>query len=114
MENNLEYNSQKKKSKIHKSWIIALCLLAFGTTLYSEIEGQWNSSFARFIANMSYFGVSTMVALAGIFGTIFYLVWGAISDNLRTNLGRRIPIILIGMLSTAGLMIFFISTTYLL
>ncbi|MFX1327018.1 MAG: MFS transporter [Promethearchaeota archaeon] len=114
MENNLEYNSQKKKSKIHKSWIIALCLLAFGTTLYSEIEGQWNSSFARVIANMSYFGVSTMVALAGIFGTIFYLVWGAISDNLRTNLGRRIPIILIGMLSTAGLMIFFISTTYLL
>jgi len=118
MGNNLEYNSLdkklKKKSRIHKSWIIALCLLAFGTTLYSEIEGQWFSSFARVIVNASYFGVSIMVALTGIFSTIFYLIWGAISDNLRTNRGRRIPIILIGMLSTAGLMILFISTTYFL
>ncbi len=88
--------------------------MAFGTTLYSEIEGQWFSSFARVIANVSYFGVSIMVALAGIFGTIFYLAWGAISDNLRTNLGRRIPIILIGFVSTAGLMILYILTTYYL
>ncbi|MFX0027447.1 MAG: MFS transporter, partial [Candidatus Hermodarchaeota archaeon] len=120
MENNIEFDSldktsrKKNKLKIRKAWILALCLLAFGTTLYSEIEGQWFSSFASVIANMSYFGVSTMVALAGIFGTIFYLVWGAISDNLRTNLGRRIPIILIGMVSTAGLMIFYILTTYFL
>ena len=120
MVNNSEYNAldkkfkKKKGSRIRKSWIIALCLLAFGTTLYSEIEGQWFSSFARVIANVSYFSVSIMVALSGIFGTIFYLIWGAISDNLRTNLGRRIPIILIGMVSTAGLMILYISTTYFL
>ncbi|NVM35983.1 MAG: MFS transporter, partial [Candidatus Lokiarchaeota archaeon] len=120
MENNDEFDSldktskKKNKSKIRKAWILALCLLAFGTTLYSEIEGQWLSSFARTIGNVSYFSVSIMVALAGIFGTIFYLVWGAISDNLRTNRGRRIPIILIGMVATAGLMIFFISTTYFL
>ena len=120
MEKNREFDTldktsrKKKKSKIRKSWILALCFLAFGTTLYSETEGQWFSSFASVIANMSYFGVSTMVALAGIFGTIFYLVWGAISDNLRTNLGRRIPIILIGMVSTAGLMILYILTTYFL
>jgi len=108
----LETNSKKSKSKIHKAWITALCFLAFGTTLYSEIEGQWFSSFARVIANVSYFGVSIIVALTGILGTVFYLIWGAISDNLRTKIGRRIPIILIGMLSTACLMILYISTTY--
>jgi len=120
MENNnalesLDQDSKKKgKLKIRKAWILALCLLAFGTTLYSEIEGQWFSSFARVIAKVSYFSVSIMVALAGIFSTIFYLTWGAISDNLRTKLGRRIPIILIGMISTAGLMMLYISTTYFL
>jgi len=118
MEKNNELGSldkiskKKSKLKISKAWILALCLLAFGTTLYSEIEGQWFSSFARVIANVSYFRVSIMVALAGIFGTIFYLIWGAISDNLRTKLGRRIPIILSGFLLTAGLMILYISTTY--
>jgi len=118
MNNNLESDSlddalkKQKRLRIRKSWILALCLLAFGTTLYSEIEGQWFSSFARVIANVSYFGVSIMVALAGIFGTIFYLTWGAISDNLRTKRGRRIPLILIGMVATAGLMIIYISSTY--
>jgi len=120
MGNNIEYDSlektlkKKRKLKIRKSWILALCILAFGTTLYSEIEGQWFSSFAHVIAHVSYFNVSTMVALSGIFGTIFYLGWGAISDNLRTNFGRRIPIILFGMISTAGLMILYILTTYFL
>ncbi len=108
----LDKNSKKKnKLKIRKAWLLALCLLAFGTTLYSEIEGKWFPSFAHVIADLSLFSISIMVALAGIFGTIFYLAWGAISDNLRTKLGRRIPIILIGMISTAGLMIFYISTT---
>ncbi len=43
MKNNLEFDSldktskKKTKLKIRKSWIIALCFLAFGTTLYSEI-----------------------------------------------------------------------------
>lgn len=97
--------------KMPKSWIIALCLLAFGTTLYTEIEGRWFPSYASIIAKASYFNVAIIVAMSGVIGTCFYLIWGAVSDNLRTKIGRRVPIILTGMLISAGLMVLFVLTT---
>ncbi len=109
--NEINEINKRKNRLLRRSWLIALCILAFGTTLYSEIEGQWLSSYGRFIANLGYFTVAFIVAMSGISVTIFYLMWGAISDNIRTKFGRRVPIIVIGMLSTALLMFLYISTT---
>ena len=101
----------ESRSKLLKSWIAAICILALGTTLYSEIEGTWFSSFARFIAQVGYFNVGVIFALSGIVGTTFYMIWGAISDNTRTKFGRRVPFLVIGMFTTALFMILYISTT---
>ena len=104
----------ESRSKLLKSWIAAILILALGTTLYSEIEGTWFSSFARFIAQVGYFNVGVIFSVSAIVGTIFYMIWGAVSDNTRTKFGRRVPFLVIGMLTTALFMILYISTTIFL
>ncbi len=106
---NLDKN-KKDKSKPFLRWIIALSILAMCTTIYTEVESQWFTSYAHNIANMNLFLVSLMVAMSGIIGTLFYLIWGTISDNLRTRFGRRVPIYVIGALMTMGLMILFVAS----
>ncbi len=50
-----------------RSWfisgIIALCILPFGTTFYSEVEGQWYSSYVVDIAGGTLLDAGLMVTL---------------------------------------------------
>jgi MFS family permease len=52
-------------------------------------------------SNNSDLAVANMVSASAIIGTIFFILWGVISDNLRTKLGRRLPLILVGCFGTA-------------
>jgi MFS family permease len=110
-----ESKSTTNQFVIARKWfisgVIALCILAFGTTFYSEIEGQWYNSYVKDIVGASLFEVALMVALSSVLGTIFYLVWGVVADNIRPKIGHRVFIILIGSLSTAGLMLLFIASS---
>ncbi len=101
----------ESRPKLLKSWIAAICILALGTTLYSEIEGEWFSSYVKYIAQVGFFNVGVIYAVSKIVGTIFYMIWGAVSDNARTKFGRRVPFLVIGMFTTALFMILYISTT---
>jgi MFS family permease len=109
-------NDLEKTQKIHVPiiWIIVLAIMAMSTTVYSDVEGNWFSSYGNKVAGMDLAIVATMSALGVIIGTLFYFLWGTISDNLRTKYGRRKPIYVSGALSTAGLMFLFaISTNHL-
>ncbi len=109
---NLSTNNLVSKTHLgsKKKWIVAIMLIAFGTTICTDIADQWIPSYAKYIAHASYFQISIVVALSGILYTIFYIIWGTISDNLRIKMGRRVPMILVGSLLTAGLMIIFLMT----
>ncbi len=94
--------------------IVALCILAVGTTAYGEIEAQWYSSYMIDIAHGTTFDVGIMAALIAVVGTVFYLIWGAVGDTIRPKMGHRVFMILAGSLITAGFMILLIlGTSYL-
>ncbi len=107
------YDARKELSKVNlRKWlirgIIALCILAVGTQVYSEVESQWFSSYMKDIAHGTNFDVGIMAALIAVVGTVFYLIWGAIGDNIRPKMGHRVFMILVGSIITAGFMILFL------
>ena len=82
--------SQAGSSKTwHMSWLVALCILAIGTTIYSETEGQWFNSYMVNVGHGVDLDVAIMVALRAVIGTLFYLVWGAIGDNTMAPISAR-------------------------
>ncbi len=91
-------------------WIIALCIFTAGTFTFTEVAGGWFGSYYHFIAKgeLVWWGLFTLIG--SVISAVFYLIWSIISDNLRSRLGRRIPLILIGGLATAGLTILFVAS----
>jgi MFS family permease len=93
--------------------IIALSITTIAISVYGQMESQWFNSFMTNIAGYTDYHKSAMVATSAIVGTIFFLIWAAYSDNLRTRLGRRLPILIIGFLSTALFVsLFGVSTNF--
>jgi len=91
-------------------WVLALCFTALGTTTFTEIQSQWFNSYVK-ITEGGIFGASILVAVSAVLGAIFYLIFGTISDNIRTRYGRRVPLYVTGAFVTACLMFLFILTT---
>ena len=91
-----------------KQWTIALCIFTAGTFVFNEVASGWFGSYVYFIAGTELVWWGLITLIGSIVGAIFYLIWSTISDNLRTRLGRRIPLILAGGLITAGLTVLFI------
>jgi len=103
-------NDTEKEPLFLWRWVLALSFTALGTTVFSEIQGQWFNSYVK-ITEGGLFGAAVLVAVSAVLGAIFYLVFGTISDNIRTRFGRRVPLYMIGAFTTAGLMFLFILTT---
>jgi MFS family permease len=78
-----------------------LAILTTITTIYSSIENGYFNSYLKIVAHSSDFEINLMVSFSSVFGAIFFILWGAISDNIRSKYGRRKPILIIGMLSSA-------------
>jgi MFS family permease len=95
-------------------WTIALCIFTAGGFAFSELVTNLFSSYTVLIAGSGLVGWGFISGIGAIVGAVMYLVWSTISDNLRTRWGRRIPLMLIGGVSTAGLAILFaMSRDYL-
>jgi len=104
MSKNLLKN-ENLKTKIPNSilkWSLGILILSFGSQYFTEIESNWINSYLKYYTssgNNSF--VSLMVSLNNIIGTIFFILYGVISDNIRGKLGRRLPFILLGTFGTA-------------
>lgn len=104
------FDDTEKKPQFLWRWVLALCFTALGTTVFTEIQSQWFNSYMK-ITEGGLFGAAVLTAVSAVLGAIFYLIFGTISDNIRTRFGRRVPLYMIGAFSTAGLMFLFILTT---
>ncbi|HME56015.1 MAG TPA: MFS transporter [Candidatus Lokiarchaeia archaeon] len=94
--------------------IVALCILGVGGQLFTEISGTFFSTIIHFGAGIPYKYTAYMNAAFLILGVVCYILFGAISDNLRTRFGRRMPLVFIGVVSTAVLTyLFTVSTNFL-
>ncbi len=77
---------------------------------FGEIQAGWFGSYIKVVVGTLYIDVGFVIALSAITGTVLYLILGSISANLRTRLGRRVPLILVGTLASSGLMLVFATS----
>jgi maltose/moltooligosaccharide transporter len=92
---------------VKKRNFLSLVITAFVVSAYSYTEGSWFNSWVSQILGKDKIWVSVMVATSGLVGAIFFIVWGAISDNTRDRLGRRKSILVLGLLITGLLVLVF-------
>ncbi len=85
----------------------SLVITAFVVSAYSYTESQWMNSWVSKILGKSNFYVSLMVATSGFVGAVFFIIWGAVSDNTRDKWGRRKSILVSGLFITGILVIIF-------
>ncbi len=97
--------------RVLRRWIFALCIIAIGGQLFTEISGTFFSTIVHFEAGFPYAVAGIINSVFSVLGMVCYIVFGAISDNLRTRFGRRVPLIFIGMVSTALLTFLFVMST---
>jgi MFS family permease len=98
-------------------WVIGIMLLSFGSQTFTEIEGNWLNSYMKYYTDLgSNTWVSLMVAVNTVIGTVFFLIWGVISDNTRSKWGRRLPFLMMATFGTAFILFFvqWIHSTVLL
>jgi len=108
----MEIEPQENRKNYFKfPFILAMIILAMATTIYIQVESnQFNTYISEFLMpthEYRYTLVSIMVSASALTGTVAFLIFGAISDNLRWKYGRRVPLILLGCITTGILMISF-------
>lgn len=87
-------------------WTFALCIFTAGGFTFNELSNIF-SKYTEIVSGTSTLGWGVISGIASIVGAVFYLIWSTISDNLRTRMGRRLPLMLIGGLSSSVLAILF-------
>jgi len=98
---------------MNKRNLLALIITFALVSAYSFTEGSWFNSYVSQVLEMDKIWVSVMVATSGFMGAVFFIIWGAISDNNRDRFGRRKSILVSGLVITGILVIFFgISKNY--
>ncbi|GAB4321033.1 MAG: hypothetical protein Kow0069_25210 [Promethearchaeota archaeon] len=93
---------------------MALALVWLAIAFYGETEGQWFNSYLVNVAGGNDYYKAVMVSTSALVGTVAFIFWGVISDNLRTARGRRVPILVPGLVATAFFVWLFGRTTNLL
>ncbi|MFO8019739.1 MAG: MFS transporter [Promethearchaeia archaeon] len=76
--------------------IILIGLLGAGATVFGFYEGSFFNTYIDHVLELPYIYIGFMVSVSAIFGLIFVLVFGTLSDNCRSKLGRRRPYMIFG------------------
>lgn len=87
------------KGKLPKTIFIQTLLIGLlfaADQVYGFVEQNFFNTYLNHVLGLPGIYVSIMVASSATMGVIFLLVWGIISDNTRSKLGRRRPYLLIG------------------
>lgn len=81
---------------VSKNELFFLGVLSFTLGMFVVLEAVLYNLFVLDVLKLTYLDVGIMVAVSSAVGTTFFIIWGAISDNIETNFGRRRPFILVG------------------
>src|SRR5271157_2254349 len=91
-------------------WIFALAILSFGGQINTEVTGDWFPTFIHYSAGYPYVYWGYITAVASVVGAVFFIVFGAISDNIRSRYGRRIPFMIVGGVIVSVLTALFVAS----
>ncbi|MBK5112914.1 MAG: MFS transporter [Candidatus Heimdallarchaeota archaeon] len=86
--------------------IALISLGAFIWSIFFAIQGQYLNDYLADLSNFSPLIISLMVSLVALTGAIASIIAGSVSDNLRSEFGRRKIFILIG--GTSSTLLFFL------
>ncbi|MFO8018431.1 MAG: MFS transporter [Promethearchaeia archaeon] len=104
---------KEKIPKNVRSQIIFISVAALGASIFFYFEGGIFNTYINNILGLEYFFIALMVSLSAIMGLIFTFVFGVISDNTRSELGRRRPYLLFGVIAGITMILYSFSPSYI-
>ncbi len=88
--------------------IILIGIITLGAIMFGFFEASFFNTYIEHILRLDYIYIAIMVSVSAVFGLIFLLVFGVISDNTRSEkFGRRRPYLLFGSLVSGICMIIY-------
>ncbi len=105
---------QKGFGKVLLVQVLLIGLLWASDRIFFFFEQNIFNTYINHVLGLSAIFVSIMVALSATVGLIMNFVWGIVSDNTRTKFGRRRPYLLFAIFAGIGMMLYGLSTDYLL
>ncbi|MHA1299565.1 MAG: MFS transporter [Candidatus Helarchaeota archaeon] len=112
-----EFSNKENREGWNTKFVAGMFFIWIATSFYGETESQWFNNYVLSpVVGTGYSNaeMSIMVSTSAIMGTFAFIIWGIVSDNLRTKFGRRVPIYIIGAISTAIFVILFGKFTSLI
>jgi MFS family permease len=91
-----------------RRWIVGLCILSVAGQLFTEISGTFFPTIVVFSHGFSYEFAGIINAVFNVLVAACFIVFGAVSDNIRSRFGRRVPLITAGTVITALLTYLFV------
>ncbi|MHA1292010.1 MAG: MFS transporter [Promethearchaeota archaeon] len=92
--------------------IIIMGISSAGLSIFWYFESGFFNTYIIHVLGLKYIYVAIMVSLSAIMGLIFVFVFGVISDNTRSKLGRRRPYLLFGVLAGLSMILFSFSSNF--
>lgn len=88
--------------------IILIGIISLGAIMFGFFEGSFFNTYLEHVLRLDYIYIAIMVSVSALFGLIFLLVFGVISDNTRSEkYGRRRLYLLFGSLVSGICMIIY-------
>ncbi|MHA1148254.1 MAG: MFS transporter [Promethearchaeota archaeon] len=92
--------------------IVIISISSVGLALFWFNEGAFFNSYLSHVLRLKYIYIAIMVSLSAMMGLIFVFVFGVLSDNTRTKIGRRRPYLLFGVIAGISMILFSLSPNF--
>jgi len=105
----------ERRDKIPRPLLFQMIIIgisASGFAIFWYFEGGFFNTYITHVLKHEYFYMAVMVSLSAIMGLIFVFVFGIISDNTRTKIGRRRPYLLFGIIAGTAMILFSFSPNF--
>lgn len=103
-----------ENNKLPIKIIILIGIISIGAGIFGFFEGSFFNTYLEHVLGLDYIYISIMVSISALFGLIFLLTFGVLSDNTRSKrFGRRMPYIFIGgLIAGIAMIIYGFSPNY--
>ncbi|TFF63540.1 MAG: MFS transporter [Promethearchaeota archaeon] len=98
--------------KVIRLQMLVIGILGGGAAIFGSYEGSFFNTYIEHVLGKDFIYIGVMVSVSAIFGLIFVLVFGTLSDNCRSKLGRRRPYMLFGIIAGTAMALYGFSPNY--
>jgi len=106
----------ERNTKIPRELFIQILLIgisAMGIAIFFYFEGGFFNSYITHVLELDNFFVAVLVSLSAMMGLIFVFTFGIFSDNTRTDIGRRRPFLLFGVVAGVAMILYSFSPEFI-